>query len=700
VLKALGPRTDPTIARIVEGASTANELFWSVRMQLEELAADQPLVVCFDDIQWGEPTFLDLVDHIADLSRGAPLFVLCLARPELLDKRTGWGGGKLNATTILLEPLSTTECVELINVHGGVESALQGRILAAADGNPLFVEEMVALVREGGDVRIPSTVQALLQARLDQLGRDERNVIERGAVEGQIFHRGAVLALTQSIDVELQLTGLVRKELIQPTPATLAGDHAFRFRHLLIRDAAYDALPKETRSDLHARFAGWLERHGRDLIELDEILGYHLEQGAKYRRELGHADLELERAAAARLAEAGSKAATRSDAPGAANLLRRALALLPDDDPGRAPLLVELIGTLLGTGTPEEQFALIDELEQIADAAAQMHGRIARLQLKLMTDPVHVVAEAEEASREALTLFGALEDDLGLAHTYYLVSWINWLQSRALPTYAAHQRVLEHAGKANVRSLVVSVTIQQTGPLTHGPISMEQIRARYEQLEADDSVVARITAAMIEADLAQREGRFDAALELLAAAEAMQHELGSRLGVTIATMARAEVLTDAGRLDEAVQAFETALAHLDALEMASFRSTSLINLGEVLYARGLPDDAERLALEGEELGAAEDVVNFAFGDSLRAKISADRGEHAEAERLARNALDHAYKTDFPSVQAASHVALGHVLAAVGHTEAARAELEQARDLWTTYGWTVRAERARELLVQL
>ena len=259
ILKQLGDRAEPTLQRVVEGATTPNELFWAVRAQLEEVARERPLVVCFDDIQWGEQTFLDLVDHVADLSRGAPLLLLCVARPELLDKRPGWGGGKLNATTILLEPLGAEECAELIAVHGGVDEDTERRILAVADGNPLFVEEMVALVREDGDVRVPSTVQALLQARLDQLARDERTVMERGAVEGQIFHRAAVLELTQAPDVEPQLAGLVRKELIHPAPPTLAGD-AFRFRHLLIRDAAYDALPKETRADLHERFANWLER--------------------------------------------------------------------------------------------------------------------------------------------------------------------------------------------------------------------------------------------------------------------------------------------------------------------------------------------------------------------------------------------------------------------------------------------------------
>jgi class 3 adenylate cyclase/tetratricopeptide (TPR) repeat protein len=700
ILKQLGERADPTLARVTEGAPTPNELFWAVRALLEEVAFERPLVVCFDDIQWGEETFFDLVDHVADLSRGSPLFLLCLARPELLDKRPGWAGGKLNSTTLLLEPLSAEECAKLIAVHGGVEPATEERILAAADGNPLFVEEMVALVREDGDVRVPSTVQALLQARLDQLGAEERSVMERGAVEGQIFHRNAVLELTRAPDVEPQLAGLVRKELIHPAAATLSGDHAFRFRHLLIRDAAYDSLPKETRAELHERFADWLERHGQELIELDEVLGYHLEQAAGYRRDLGHPDGELERRAALRLGEAGSKAATRSDAHGAANLLRRAVALLTEDDPKRAPLLIELIGALEGAGGPEEQFQLMDELEQSDNAAVRMRGRVARLQLQIMTDPVAVIPEAEAASEEALALFGQIGDDLGLAYVYYLISWINWLQSRAAPAEAAYQRVLEHGRKANARSLVASATIQQTGPLTYGPLTVEEIRGRLEQVKQDDSITARTTVLWVESDLAQRAGRFDETLALLDESEALHRELGSELGVALATQNRAEALLDAGRLEDAVAAYRDALARLDELGMHSFRSTTLINLGEALYLLGEADDAERLAIEGEELGASEDVVNFAAGRGLRARVAADRAEHADAERLARSGLEYAYKTDFPSVHATAHSALAHALAAAGQTTDARTELERAIELWSRHGFQVHAERGRAQLTQL
>jgi class 3 adenylate cyclase/tetratricopeptide (TPR) repeat protein len=700
VLKSLGPRADPTIAQIVEGAATANELFYAVRAQLEDVASEQPLVVFFDDIQWGEPTFLDLVDHIADLSRGVPIFVLCLARPDLLDKRPGWGGGKLNATTILLQPLSVEECVELIKVHGGVETDMEERILAAADGNPLFVEEMVALVREDGDVRIPSTVQALLQARLDQLGREERAVIERGAVEGQIFHRGAVLELTQAADVEPQLTGLVRKELIHPTRATLAGDHAFRFRHLLIRDAAYDALPKETRANLHERFAGWLERNGHELIELDEMLGYHFEQAARYRRELGRPDVDLELRAAERLGEAGSKAGVRSDIHAAANLLERAINLLPVDHERRAPLLIELIGTLEGSAAAEEQSARIDELEASANPTVQMHGRIARLQLRLLTNPENVVAEAEDIGEQALALFGTVGDDLGLAHTYYLLAWVSWLQSLARPTQVALENLLRYARKANSRALIGRVMVQQIGLLYYGPFTTDEIRERLAELEADDSMLGRAVATSVKADLAQREGQFEESIALLDEVMQLHAELGSELGQLITGQRRAEALADAGQLDAAVSAFRETIEELIRLGMTSFRSTTTINFAEILYLIGEVEEADRLAIEGEELGAAEDVVNFAWGRGLRARIAADRGDHSEAETLGRDALENAYKTDFPSVRASAHEALAHVFASSGRSAEARTELERALEIWSHYGFRIQTDRTRASLVEL
>ena len=326
VLKQLPPaETDPVAAATTralaageELVSSGDEIAWAFRKQLEAVAAETPVVCVFDDVHWGEETFLDLIEHVADLSRDAPILLLCMARPELLDRRTGWAGGKVNATSVLLEPLAPEETGQLIENLAHLDDDLRARILDAAEGNPLYVEEMVAFVAEsgGGEITVPPTIQALLAARLDQLDAPERDVLERGSVEGRVFHRGAVQALApEESQVMARLTSLVRKELVRPDKSELPGEDAFRFRHLLVRDAAYDALPKATRAELHERFAGWLVENGRDLVELDEILGYHLEQACRYRAELGvAADASVAREARQRLAS------RRPPGPGPARL--------------------------------------------------------------------------------------------------------------------------------------------------------------------------------------------------------------------------------------------------------------------------------------------------------------------------------------------------------------------------------------------
>jgi predicted ATPase len=328
--------------------ASAEEIAWGFRKLLEEGARERPLVVVFDDIHWGEETFLDLIEHVADLSRDAPVLLLCMARPELLEKRPGWGGGKWNATTVLLEPLDAGETDRLLDAltlgAPEVGDGMRDRIRASAEGNPLFVEEMLALIRASGDgeVAVPPTIQALLAARLDQLASDERSVLECGAVEGRTFHRDAVRALLQDgSNLPGKLVMLVRKELVRPARAQLAGDEAYRFRHLLIRDAAYDALPKAVRAELHERFAGWLEERGAELVELDEVVGYHLEQAARYRAELGQPDARLAERAGEWLGMAGKRALWRQDALAARDLLGRALRLLR---PIRLDVSLELSG--------------------------------------------------------------------------------------------------------------------------------------------------------------------------------------------------------------------------------------------------------------------------------------------------------------------------------------------------------------------
>jgi predicted ATPase len=301
-----------------EAQTSPDEIAWAFRKTLEQAAAERPLAVVFDDIQWGEGTFLDLVEHVALLSAGAPILLLCIARPELVERRPAW------PVSLRLEPLTDESVDEFIPAR--IAGDLRGKIARAAGGNPLFIQEMLAMASDAdGEIVVPPTLRALLGARLDQLEPAERSVLERGSIEGEIFHRGAVQALApEETQVSPRLASLVRKALIRSDKPQLPGEDAFRFRHLLIRDAAYDALPKATRAGLHQRFASWLEAHGAELIELDEILAYHLEQAWRYRRELGQPDdVTLANAARERLTAATRRAMSREDYEAAAALAER-----------------------------------------------------------------------------------------------------------------------------------------------------------------------------------------------------------------------------------------------------------------------------------------------------------------------------------------------------------------------------------------
>jgi class 3 adenylate cyclase/tetratricopeptide (TPR) repeat protein len=692
VLKQLGSRADAALGVVVKGGTLPNEVAWTVRALLEEVASERPLVVVFDDVQWGEETFLNLVDHIADMSRGAPILLLCVARPELLDARPGWGGGKLNATTILLEPLTADECGELITIHGDVSDDVRTRILTAAGGNPLFVEEMVALAGEGGDVRVPSTVQALLQARIDHLGVDERAVMERGAVEGEIFHRSAVAELARPTQVDPQLVGLVRKELIRPTPPTLAGEQAYRFRHLLIRDAAYDALPKATRADLHERFAMWLAEHARDLIELDEVAGYHLEQAARYREEIGQPREGLAARAGERLAAAGRRAGERGDVPAALKLLGRAVSLLPPGAAHEAAFL-DRLALLMRARLDTELLAALEELERSEDERVRMHGRLARALFGIETG---ITADSIDAlPAEATALFARCGDERGLAAAAQLRASLAWLRSNAAATVAAMDEFEEHAARAGSVDLSGLGHILRLGPFMWGPFTIDEVRARVATLPHDNH--QRL---VVEGEAAAREGRFEDAIAATDQVIAIMSELGLPALVVAPLNARADHLRRGGRLDEAIEVYEELVATHQRFGQSAYLSTSLIEYAGLRYDRGELDEAERLAVEGEEMGDVEDIINFSRGRALRARIAADRGDEDKAMALAQNAFDYAFRTDFPSEHGEAWEALAHVHRRAGRLDEARKAYGEAASIWTQYGWTANADRVRRLLEEL
>jgi class 3 adenylate cyclase len=353
------PDADLIVERVAETVGLTDAIpehkgtSWAVRRLFEELARARPLVVVIDDIQWAEVTLLELVEEVVQELRESPVLVLCMARPELLDTHLEWASGDDRASSITLEPLSDTESGELLaNLLGGaqVDEEARAKIVEASDGLPLFVEEMVAkLVEEGALTRdngrwvasdlaritAPATIHALLAARLDRLEPALRLVLERGAVEGQVFHRAAVEYLSPAPDragVEPGISELVLRDLIEPETAQFAGEDAFRFHHLLLRDVAYESVRKEERASLHERFAEWLDdQAGERASEYDEIVGYHLEQAYRYRTELqgGGADGTLGARAGERLGAAGLRSYARGDWPGTVSLLSRALELSP-----------------------------------------------------------------------------------------------------------------------------------------------------------------------------------------------------------------------------------------------------------------------------------------------------------------------------------------------------------------------------------
>jgi hypothetical protein len=344
---------------------------WAVGRLIEEVARERPLVVVLDDIQWAEATFLDLVEYVVDNAETSPMLVLCMARPELLDGRLSWASPRDRTSLLFLKSLTQDESgrlVESLLDGGALEPTALDRIVEASDGLPLFVEEMVAMLvaegalhRENGrwvtadisQIAAPATIHALLAARLDQLDPSERAVLERGSVEGQVFHRSAVEFLSPEAEragVDGHLSALVLKELVEPESAEFSADAAYRFHHLLLRDVAYESLQKDQRALLHERFATWLDDEaGERAGEYDEIVGYHLEQAARYEGELrsGAPSGGVAKRAGARLGRAGLRAYARGDWWATENLLGRALELLPAEDGARAALEPKLADSRL-----------------------------------------------------------------------------------------------------------------------------------------------------------------------------------------------------------------------------------------------------------------------------------------------------------------------------------------------------------------
>ena len=677
-----------------DAAASAEEIAWGFRKLLEQQAQTEPLVCVLDDLHWAEETLFDLVEHVADLSRDAPILLLCMARPELLERRPSWGGGKWNATTVLLEPLDAGETEQLLSELGEVPPELHERIVQAAEGNPLFLEEMLALVRDSGSDRleVPPTIQALLAARLDQLNPAERAVLERGSIEGRVFHRGAVAALADGEgQVDQRLLSLVRKELVRPDRPQLPEEDAYRFRHLLIRDAAYDALPKSVRADLHRRFAAWLETRGRELVELDEILGHHLEQAARCLDELGRADPELSLAAGDRLALAGSRALSRGDRRSAAALLERSLGLTR-----RYRLDVHLELDLARAYEDEPRTAAATAAaaaERAAAAGDEAAALLARVAATLYR--IHFsggsVDELERRAALALQSLEALGDHRGLVTVWFaLGEAANW-HGRAEDRSQAAEQAIRHSRRGGEQSRYAEIL---SYALVQGPRPAHEALATLDRLVADSAdprvVLSRaLLLAMLE--------RLDEAWVLAGQAEERLREFGQ---APEASLRHAEIAVLAGDEESAVAHYRGWCDHLESAGRQAELSTYAPILGRLLCAVGRHDDAEPLAETGRELGDPTDVMTQVSWRQATALVSAARGRYAEAGGLARDAVRIAETTDHLQTQADACSDLAKVLEAAGRRDEAIAAWRKALDLYERKEIVPLARRAHERLAAL
>jgi class 3 adenylate cyclase/tetratricopeptide (TPR) repeat protein len=654
------------------------------RRLLEARAAGRPQVVVIDDLQWAEPVFVDLVEHIADLSRDAPIFLLCIARTELLDARPGWGGGKLNATSLLLEPLGSAECEELMDRLGArVDAELRERITTASAGNPLYVEEMLAMVREhggDGDIAVPPTIHALLQARIDSLDGDVRVVMERGSVEGEVFHRGsvAVLAPEQVRDaVGSHLSTLVRKELIRSTSPTFPEDEGFRFRHLLIRDAAYESLPKATRAELHERFADWLSTH--DLVERDEIVGYHLEQAHRYRAELDPADTLLAglgHRAAGHLGAAGQAAMDRGDWDAARGLLRRARNLLPEGDDERAALAPDLSISLQESGDAEEAVIAAEEAAKAVDPLLRARGIIAHAEALFAAGDRSPDAVRDRAE-DARALLEQVGDELGLAQYWRWQGFVCWADLQSARAKVAFEKGIVHARSAGARRLEVEMENMIMSAVVLGPMPISEafplVLAVHER--AAPGSLAEASALRAIGEFHACQGRIDEGRELRERGRITWREAGMHVTAAGGAMGAAEIEWRAGDLEAAERLLRDAYQTLDELGDQYFFPTVALRVADCLLLTRSPDDEEIAALCGvaRERTLPGDLVNFVYLDGIEARRLAHAGSKDEAVELARRAADTADRTDNYDVRSHAWYALAATLQLVGEPEeAARA----------------------------
>jgi DNA-binding SARP family transcriptional activator len=684
-----------------EAPASGGETFWAARRLFESLAAERPLVLVFEDLHWAEPTLLDLIEYFAERVSAAPILLLGLARSELLEDRADWSRNEAATLT----PLSTDEGEELLENLGEVPGRLRTEIVRTAGGNPLFIEQLLAHAAEGPEQEtLPPSLDALLTSRLDRLEPGELSVLQRAAVVGREFSRGAVVHLAGEHEVPTvqgRLQALVRKGLIRESRL---GEGVFRFHHVLIRDAAYGSLPKAQRAELHERFARWLEIRS---MRSDELVGFHLEQAYRYLAELGPADAATRRLAAdagERLAAAGLRAAKSGDTHAASNLLTRASSLLEVEEVVRRDLLTELGLVYWRAGDLTAVEAALGKALAAAVSAsnrrAELRACVELAYLRLFREPEGGAEELLSLTAKAMPVLERAGDDRALGVIWDMLAWVHGgLHCHYRESAEAAERAIEYYARARwpltpcLQELAVSLYF---GPL---PVA-EAIRRCSVLLEhADRGGEAHVL--VFQAGLEGMAGHFDTARSLASRARATYEELDwvDKIWANYAPIG-AEIELLAGEYAEAERLLDESCRHLESWGEQARLATQGAQLGEALYRQGKFEEAARWAAVAEASAASDDASAQFSWRALRAKGLACEGALERAQTLAQKAVEIAAGTD--AVTQHAHVLLdaAEVASLSGRARAGIEPVEKAVRLLEGKGNVASLERARSLLEEL
>ncbi|HEY5661412.1 MAG TPA: AAA family ATPase [Gaiellaceae bacterium] len=629
----------------VEGERGQPEIAWAAREFVDELADVQPLILVFEDIHWAEEPLLELIDHLAQWVRERALLILCLARPELLDVRPGWGGGRIRSTAIELEPLARDESEELaaaLLAQHDVSEHVTSRLLEKTEGNPLFVEETVRmLVEEGAADRIPDTLQALIGARIDRLPLGEKILLQRGAVMGRTFFAGALDHLSAEYDMdelEDMLDDLLLRDLItRQERSTISGETAYRFKHVLIREVAYGGLSKSSRAEYHTRFAEWLREKAEK--ELLEIRAYHLDQACTLYAELdGKPPAELAKTAAKALQAAGKRALARESNQSARKLLLRSFELEPTLE--RRYLAAR--GALVLGDLPTVR----DEMGIVADEAAAAGAR--DLQARALTALSEVAASldgevvrATELADQALEVVEPDDHDgrfNALDRRSRMARW----RGRLTEAEAFEKEALDIARAVGRKDMEAKAALQLAG-IHIG--RMEEDKAEplidhaLELADHSGSIVARASAASLKATLLAVRRDYEQATGWYTKALDLYRETASAQEIAWTSRQLGILAWRSGDHERAEKLLRESIRLLAPMQERGTLCESQRYLSQLMLEQGRIDEAEKYALAARETVSAEDIVSRATTRVALAQVRAAQRRDDEADTLFAEALE-------------------------------------------------------------